>query len=434
MVTRPQTSPLDPAADAAALLRRLGFALLVVVLPVATFLSRRATIVLAPIGVALLILSSVIEAPPRGLARVFAALARSPAGIAGILLLVWSALSVFWSPDRGEAGDKLFNIVQAVLLALLGVTTLPERVRASNLYLTGIGAALAALLALALLATRSRDALLNDTAIFERGLTALALVVWPAIAWLESRSRRGLAAALGAATAAALVAARVWTPLIGFAVAAAIYGLTAWRPVAGNRVTAWGTAGILLGAPLFAVLLSPAVALLFVEGSVVREAIAAWHALVLAAPGSFLIGHGLDTALAARVAGTIPAATPYGFPFEIWYELGAVGAALAALVLYFVVRRLDETSAGPAGSGQLVPGLTAAVASAFTLSVLGVGMAFPWWMTTLAVVVISFAAITRGQFRTRRPKAGAKPAGESPSPASAQAQARATGTAGYKGS
>lgn len=405
MVTHTRTPPLDPAADAAALLRRLGFAILTVLLPLASFFSRRSTVVLAPVGVSLLIVSSVIEAPPRGLGRTAGTWLGRPSGALGILLLGWSAMTVFWSPDQSEAFDKLFNMLQAVLLAVLGVSLLPERVRASNLYLVSIGAAVSALVALALLATRPRLALMGEAATFERGLTGLAVAFWPALAWLESRSRRGLAAGLAVVTAAALVGARLWVPLGGFAVGAVIYGLTRWRPVQGNRLVAWGTSGILLVAPLLAVLLSPLAEMLLTENHELRGGLAAWHTLILTEPGSFVIGHGLDTLLPARLAGDIPAQTPQGLPFELWFELGAIGAILAALTLYFLVRSFEHVAKGPAGSGLLVPGLLAAVATAYALSCFGVGVAFPWWVTTLAVTVIAFSAIARGQFRTSRPKA-----------------------------
>lgn len=405
MVTHTRTPPLDPAADAAALLRRLGFAILTVLLPMASFLSRRSTVVLAPVGVSLLIVSSVIEAPPRGLGRAAGAWLTRPAGLAGLLLLAWSGLSVVWAPDQGEAFDKLFNIAQAVLLALLGVSLLPERVRASNLYLISIGAAAAALLALALLATRPRPLLLGETGTFERGLTGLAFAFWPAVAWLESRSRRGLATALALVTLATFVAARLWVPLGGFLAGAGVYALALWRPVATNRLVAWAAAGILLLAPLVAVLLSPLAGLVLAEGHPLRGGLGAWQALILNEPTGFIVGHGLDTLLNARMLGAAPANTPQGLPFELWFELGAIGAILAALTLYFVIRSFENVAKGPAGSSLLMPGLLAAVASAFVLSYLGVGVAFPWWVTTIAVTVIAFSAIARGQFRTSRPKA-----------------------------
>lgn len=405
MVTHTRTPPLDPAADAAALLRRLGFAILTVLLPLASFLSRRSTVVLAPVGVSLLIVSSVIEAPPRGLRRTVAALFSRPTGIAGLLLLAWMVLSVLWAPDRDEAVDKLFNVVQASFLALLGVSLLPERVRASNLYLISIGAAVAALLAAALLATRPRLVLLGEASTFERGLTGLVIAFWPAVAWLESRSRRGLAAALALVAGGVFVAARLWVPLGAFLAGAAVYAFAVWRPRLGNRVVAWGAAGILLVAPLLAALLSPLAGLLMGEAHALHGGLAAWRTLILDQPGSFVIGRGLDTLLAARLDSTVSPDTPNGLPFELWFELGAVGAVFAGLTLYFMVRGFEELARGPAGSGLLVPGLLATVTSALVLSCLGVGVAFPWWVTTLAVTVIAFAAIARGQFRTSRPKA-----------------------------
>lgn len=405
MVTHTRTTPLDPAADAAALLRRLGFSILFVLLPLASFLSRRSTVVLAPVGVSLIAVSSIIEAPPRGVGRAARAWITRPAGVTGLLLLIWAALTGLWAPDQGEAFDKLFNLLQAVVLAMLGVSLLPERVRASNLYLISIGATVSALLALVLLVARPRGILVGEIGTFERGLAGLAILIWPAAAWLESRSRRGLAVALVAVTAAALVGARLWMPLTGFVTGVVFYAFAVWRPIVANRFIAWVGAGILLGAPLIATLLLPLAKLLLAEGHILRGWLSAWGSLVLIDPVSFLIGHGLDTLLPARLLGTIPADTPRGLPFELWFELGALGAILASLTFYFTVRSFEGLGRGPAGSGRLVPGLMALLACAFMLSYLGAGAAFPWWVTTLAVNVIAFWAIAHGQFRTNRPKA-----------------------------
>lgn len=402
---RPHSPPLDPAADAAALLRRLGFAIMLVLLPLAAFLSRRATIVLAPVGVSLLVISSVIEAPPKGIVRALERIFKSSAGITGVLLLVWSALSILWAPDRGEAVDKLFDMLQAALIAFLGISLLPERVRASNLYLTGVGVAASAVLALVLLMTRSRDVLLNETAVFERGLTGMVIIFWPAVAWLESRRRRGLAILLGLITVLAVVASQLWLLLTGFAAGIVLYALAALFPNSTNRFLAWGITLGLIGAPVLVMLMSPLAQLLLVEGNTLRDGVIAWQSLILTVPESFLIGHGLDTVLPARLSGAVPVQVPQGLPFEIWFELGAVGALLVATLLYFIVRGVESYDKGAAGSTRLVPGLTAAIACAFALSCFGAGVAFPWWMTTLAIVVTAFGAITRGQFRTHRPKA-----------------------------
>ena len=55
------STPIDPAQDAAALLRRIGFFGLFVVLPVLAQVARRASVIIAPIAVILLIIASVID-------------------------------------------------------------------------------------------------------------------------------------------------------------------------------------------------------------------------------------------------------------------------------------------------------------------------------------------------------------------------------------
>ena len=53
-------------------------------------------------------------------------------------------------------------------------------------------------------------------------------------------------------------------------------------------------------------------------------------------------------------------------PFDIWYDLGIVGAGALATALYAAVRAAGRAHAG------LVPGAMAAFATAFTLCCLGV--------------------------------------------------------------
>lgn len=53
----------------------------------------------------------------------------------------------------------------------------------------------------------------------------------------------------------------------------------------------------------------------------------------------------------------------------------------------------------------------AAFATAFAIACLGVGMTVMWWFTSLAMLVLVFVTVERGQFRTQRPKAGGPAAG-----------------------
>jgi hypothetical protein len=104
--------------------------------------------------------------------------------------------------------------------------------------------------------------------------------------------------------------------------------------------------------------------------------------------------------------GLIPPNAPTTVLFAIWYELGVVGALAAAVALHDGVR--SATRVYP----PLVPGITAAFATAFAFACLGIGTAQSWWFTALAALVLVFGAAERGQFRTARPKANVRMAEE----------------------
>lgn len=409
MVTRQQTTALDPAADAAALLYRLGFAILVILLPAFTLVSRRGTIMLAPIGVALLLLARLIEASPKDVlltcSGIGLKIARSRAGVAAMLLVVWGALSILWAFDAKEASDKLLTIIQSILIAVLGAAALPARMKASNLYLTGIGVLVTTATAAALLYLRPGMERDIQGAIFERGLIGLAIIVWPATAWLVSRGRKGFAYALAAITGAMLVFSGFAMPIAGYAVGVIVYGLVSWREQQGRRIVGWLVLAAFAGVPFLALVLSPVLPLVLPEGSVLRNGAQAWTTLVLSSPASLIAGHGLDSLLAALIAGQAPAGFPKGLPFEIWYELGFIGAALISATLYYAVKQEPVSAPTSQDASRLVPGLMACFSAAFVLACLGAGAAFPWWLMTLTVVFITFTGITRGMFRTRRPKA-----------------------------
>ena len=179
---------LDPAADAARLLRRIGFATLALVLPLAALVSRRAAVVLVPIGIALLIIAALIEEPGQFIAGLKAALLSRP-GLILLGLIAWSALSLVWSPYPGAAAEKAGNLALAVALGFVGLSALPERMRASNLNLAALGTGVAGIFALGLIivsALRHADA---PQGAVERGVSIILIMAWPALAWLLSRER-----------------------------------------------------------------------------------------------------------------------------------------------------------------------------------------------------------------------------------------------------
>ncbi|HEX2727932.1 MAG TPA: peptide ABC transporter permease [Beijerinckiaceae bacterium] len=394
-MARAPSPPIDPAADAAALLRRLGFATLMLVLPVAALVARRGSVVLVPIGLVLIILAAALDGRHRGLRDTLLRVAASPAGLAGGLLLGWCALSLLWTPFFGAASERVLGMIGIAALVVASYLALPERTRAANLYILPVGIGLAAVLAigLALLTDgRYRDEL-------ERGLIVLVLLLWPAVAWLHSRRHDWEGLGLAALVTIAAVIGPKPLPLTALAAGALIYGITALAPTLGVRATAATLAGSVLLAPLIPLIARPIGVELWGRENPYVASLSVWRRIILDEPGRFITGHGFETAFRGRFVGLLPPNAPSTLLFEIWYDLGIIGAASAAVALYFAVTR--------AGRQQptLVPAAVAAFASAFAVACLGIGTAQMWWFTAVAALVLIFVATERGQFRTTRPKA-----------------------------
>ncbi len=390
----------DPALDAAALLRRIGFFGLFVITPIAAQVSRRALVVLTPIGVVLLVIASAIDGRQRKVAPSLSRLLKAPAFLAGLLVVLWSAVSLVWTPFPGPAAERVANLFGAIGLTLLGYFALPERMRSANLYLLplGVGAA-AVVMALAALSDSAgfTEAAEGDSTL-ERGAVLLALLAWPAVAWLRSRRRDVEALVTVILVAAALLIAPGPIPLFALAAGAIAFAITTRWQQLGVRITAVVTAGLIALAPVIPFLARPLGAVLFGPLSPGVLSLKAWQKVVSTEPLRLITGHGLESALRGRIFGVLPPNAPTTLLFGIWYELGIVGAFALAFALHNAIRRAGRDSA------LLAPGTTAAFVTAFAIACCGVGVTVIWWLTSLALAVLVFVAIERGQFRTRRPK------------------------------
>jgi hypothetical protein len=397
-MVRPVSQTANPSADAAAMLRRLGFATLFFAVPLAALFTRRALVVMAPLAVILLVLASVLDGSAKHAREKMLALATSTGGIAGLVLLFWAGLSLVWTPFLPEASERLFNIAGMILMGLGGYLAVPERMRAANLYLLPVGVGLAAVIGI-LLAAQGGSRFDPEGLSLERGMLMLALLVWPALAWLHSRGRNLEAVALALAVAVAALLTQGGLPLYGLAAGAIVFVLTAASPRVGPRLVGMLMGGLLLLAPLLPFLLKPLAAGLLGIKAPATASLEVWRQIILNEPLRLLTGHGLETALRGRYFGLVPRNAPSTLLFEIWYELGLVGAVAGSLLLYRAVVGIQSHRA------TVAPGIMAAFACAYALGCLGIGTTQVWWFTALVVLVLIFVAIERGQFRTTRPKA-----------------------------
>ncbi|POR44884.1 peptide ABC transporter permease [Methylobacterium sp. V23] len=410
MARLPSTS-VDPAIDAAALLRRIGFIGLFVIMPVAAQVARRAVVILAPISIALLLLASAIDGRARPVRPASTRLLRSPAFLAGCLVILWSALSLVWTPFLSLATERLLNVIATLLMTMAAYLALPDRMRSANLYLLPVGVAAAAIFAIGLGLTGQGpfgQGLLgpDEDAILDRGLILLILFVWPAVSWLRSRGRNGEALGLALLVSVALLVSPGPTTLVALAVGAIAFALATFRPMLTPRLLGVTAATLLVLGPVLPFIARPIGATVFGGRAPGVLSLKAWQTIVTGEPLRLVTGHGLETALRGRYVNLLPINAPRTLLFELWYELGLVGAFAAAFALHAAIRRAGREAS------VLVPGAMAAFASAFLIACIGVGMTVMWWLTTLALAVLVFVAVERGQFRTRRPKASLLPSAQ----------------------
>jgi hypothetical protein len=394
-------APSDAAEDAARLLQRLGFVVLALGSPCAEALSPRAIFLFFPIGVALLLVAAMLN-PVKGIAALLRGALWSPLGQVSLALVAWAALSLAWTPFPVEAVGHLLKLTATALVVVVALACSPVRVRATDMYLFPIGVVLAmlAILALAFAQLQGVDSYADR---IERSGVALVIMLWPAMAGLAARGRDGLARLLLILTAAFIFA--IGAPITA---AALFVGVLALSFAISDVRRAVVDLGVLAAAIVVLSPLAPAVA----------PALARWllHAKLSSLPGPFaplagaadillreplrlFTGRGIDTAVRGVEAGLISAPIPRVALFEIWYELGIIGALLGAALAWLGFRALGATGA------KVAPYLVAACACDLTLAFLSEDFSQMSWVTLLAVSAVSAGAAARSQYRTKRPSA-----------------------------
>lgn len=382
---------------------RRALAVLVVLLPP---LSLIAPLGVAPLlgAVALLALLPWLAATRGAAAR---ALTRDPlAWILGAFGL-WSAATLLWSLEPAQGATLLPRVLLVALAGLL-LVRLPWAADAA--LRRAVGAALAAGLALAAL-WLVVDVLLLDYALTiwltghavdpqnvpKRGLTLLAMLVWPAALWLE-RWRRG--AGVGAVTILVLLFALsdAGAAKLALAIGALAWGLTRLAP----RWTLWGGAGLLaVGVIALPVVLPAAIERFDLLHKTVHST---QHRLVI---WTFASEHALERPLTGwgfNMARSLPggdAIDPltggeyiplhtHNAPLQWWLELGLPGAvAGVAFLVVLAVRLARRRGDTPRARACAAATLAAAVVILLT----GYGAWQLWWLSSLALIAALVAAV-----------------------------------------
>lgn len=385
----------DPARQAAGLLIRLGVAVMAIGVPCGAVVSRRLIFSVMPVGAVLILLGVLLDPKRANLADLREAVF-SPLGLTALFLLFWTGLSLVWTPFPALAGERYLKTAGTALLAAATAASLPQHTKTSNLYLlpVGLAAAAVATFVVALLAPAPPAADLESSTIDRASLT-LIMLMWPALAALAVRERWASAGAL--AVAVAVAAITVWTPvaLAALALGAVTFALATSAPQRVGFILGLIFAVTILVAPLVPLALGP----LTTGTGVISSGLRAGAQIVSSEGLRMVAGHGFDTALRSIGIGYLPAATPRSVLFEIWYELGIVGATAAAALGFMVFR-----AAGMAAR-TTAPFLLAVLVCGLTIALSGLVTAQLWWVTLLTVAGVHFAMVVKGMYRSVRPAA-----------------------------
>lgn len=382
---------LDPAADAAAMLLRLGFAIFALVVPSTGLLSRWVIVVLVPIGALLIVLAGLLRGDPlralrAGLRRVF-----TGPGLVVVLLGLWAGFSLAWSPVPGTALAKLMKILGMVLITQLAVESLPQRMRASNLHLVTIGVALAAVMILSALIGDLTGLWYLKLASLVPGRSALLLIClgWCAGAWLLIKDRRPFAAILGGMIALIALLDPSREVLVPAGVGLVVFALAWAMPERAGRLLGTVAAAIVLLAPLLAGF----------GKTLGFQRIGGWWDIATMDVLRTLTGRGFEAAATLREKGILGEALPYSLLTDMWVDLGVLGACGAAMLAYCAFR-----TAGRLGL-EMAPLALAGLAAGLSYAALERGATQTWWLNAMAVFVIVLASVERGRYRTVRPRA-----------------------------
>lgn len=372
--------------------------------PLVGVLSRRALPVLLPVGLAILTAGYLLSVSRVGLLALRDALL-SPIGLAGLFVAGWATLSLLWTPFPEIAAPQLAATGVTLLAAVAVIALLPERRARAYLYLLpgGIAATGLATFVLALRGPASfRGGTEFDPSLLERSLLTLSMLLWPALGALAAFARWRLAAALAVLVALTLFAADARLAMAAFAAAALAFASAAGGARRTGRALALAVAVLVAVAPALPFALAPLARAVPPVGASTVAAMSDWRGLVALDLPRLFTGHGIDGARLGTALGYLPRHTPRTVLFEVWYDLGALGALALATLFAFALRAAGEAAA------HVAPPLLGGMVTTLAITLLGLATAQLWFVTLVSLQAVAFGLLARSS-RNDRPAATSAP-------------------------
>jgi O-antigen ligase len=329
--------------------------------------------------------------------------------------LIWAAVSTTWSPYHPSKPGNSTILKLAFELPLYWSAISAARradpvLRTRALHVLAWGCALFGLVLIEETVTRAAiykavhmfyEPIRADFAEANLGHSTFVLgLLWPLAAYgAPVKVRPWLALVMAAGTGAAAIAFGSDAPVIGLGLAP-LTVLAVWRwPRAMPRLMAGGAVGLFLGMPAIIWALRH-----FADYAAIERALPLSYALRMGYWSHAidwirlepLRGWGLD---ASRMFGPGIVLHPHNNPLQVWMELGAVGAVLAAALWGVMLSRLSRPDR------DLLTAATAGCAAVYLLfAMFNFGIWQEWWLGLGALVALMAAANAQD-----RPTSGAAP-------------------------
>lgn len=390
-----------PAEEASRLLTRIGVFLLFVISLLAPILAGQTIYILLPIGAALLLAGAAVSPVTREKTQSLRHLLLSSPVLAGLFLVGLAALSLTWTPFPEGPAERFWKNAGTLALVAIAAGFLPKRTRICDLNLLPIGVAAAAVLLggtasinLFMHKALTVEEIIDGNALARSGV-GLALIMWPAAGALALRGRWYLAGALTLVSMAACLLSGAPNVAPALLAAAATFAISFGRSrLAAERLGSFAA---------IVIMLAPIVALLthFALGARTPDfarSLDVWGSIVANGGVRTLIGHGFGSALYGLFGGYLDPQTPRSLVFQIWFDLGALGAGAFAAMATKAFLRVGELR--PA----LAPFLLAGLVSGLVICLLGPAAEQLWAFTLAGLDAIAYVLVIRGQFRKKRPR------------------------------
>jgi hypothetical protein len=369
--------------------------------PVVMVFSTRSSPVMLALAVLLGIAAAVVRGEGDALLRGYMASLRTPLAALVALGLGLMALSLAWTPDIGHSGPYLAQLAGNALLIPAALLVVPRVRRGDAGRALGGGIIAAAILILIELATNG--AILNffghpPIGAFRVNRVVVSIVILtPIAAAFFWRSHRLILAG----GMSALVVATAFVSASGAAVLGSVLALAAlalsWRaPRVMARVTGILALACTLAMPWIAAHVNDAVPASIHQfmqsaSSQIRGEI--WRNYALLIQDRPLFGYGLEASRGIAWTDAVAAVPsealeylrfghPHNAPLQIWFELGAVGAAIALAILAIAAWRLTQVP------DRFKPFAVAAFAAAFAVACISHGAWQAWWISVLGIALV----------------------------------------------